>query len=52
MSFQFWQRLQPAGATRSWFLEYGDPTCGHHHGCAREALARELGPMMDVLAGP
>ncbi|HEV7719644.1 MAG TPA: alpha/beta hydrolase-fold protein [Iamia sp.] len=52
MSFQFWQRLQAAGATRSWFLEYADPTCGHHYGCAREALARELGPMMDVLAGP
>lgn len=52
MSFQFWQRLQAAGATRSWFLEYQDPTCGHHFGCAREALARELGPMMDVLWGP
>lgn len=52
MSFQFWQRIQAAGATRSWFLEYADPSCGHHYGCAREALARELGPMMDVLAGP
>ncbi|HEX7134037.1 MAG TPA: alpha/beta hydrolase-fold protein [Iamia sp.] len=52
MSFQFWQRIQAAGATRSWFLEYDDPSCGHHYGCAREALARELGPMMDVLAGP
>jgi S-formylglutathione hydrolase FrmB len=52
MSFQFWQRIQAAGATRSWFLEYADPTCGHHYGCAREALARELTPMMDVLAGP
>ena len=52
MSVQFFERLQAAGATRSWFLEYADPTCGHHYGCAREALARELGPMMDVLAGP
>ncbi|HEU5151355.1 MAG TPA: alpha/beta hydrolase-fold protein [Iamia sp.] len=52
MSYQFWQRIRAAGATRSWFLEYADPTCGHHYGCAREALARELGPMMDVLAGP
>lgn len=52
MSYQFWQRLQAAGATRSWFLEYADPSCGHHYGCAREGLARELGPMMDVLDGP
>lgn len=52
MSYQFFRRLQAAGATRSRFVEYADPTCGHHYGCAREALARELGPMMDVLAGP
>jgi S-formylglutathione hydrolase FrmB len=52
MSWQFFQRIRAAGATRAWFLEYNDPSCGHHYGCAREALARELGPMMDVLAGP
>lgn len=52
MSYQFWQRLQAAGAHRSWFLEYADPTCGHHYGCAGDALRRELRPMMDVLAGP
>ena len=52
MSWQFFQRIRAAGATRAWFLEYQDPTCGHHYGCAREALSRELGPMMDVLWGP
>jgi S-formylglutathione hydrolase FrmB len=52
MSFQFWNRIRNAGANRTWFLEYNDRTCGHHWGCAREALSREIGPMMDVLWGP
>jgi len=52
MSWQFFQRIRAAGANRAWFLEYNTPSCGHHYGCAREALARELGPMMDVLWGP
>lgn len=52
MSWQFFQRLRANGADRSWFLEYADRSCGHHYGCAEEALAREIGPMMDVLWGP